>query len=176
MWDSGAVFFSDSSHLTSHVRKRGFDLERVVVRIRKVGEKAAFSMPEYQTEGASGMDVRACLGSPTVINPGEIRFIPTGLSISLPPGYEAQIRPRSGLAFRHGVGMVNAPGTIDSDYRGEIGVILVNWGKEPFWVRHGDRIAQMVISSVCRAELVVVEEELDATPRGAGGFGHTGTR
>ncbi len=114
--------------------------------------------------------------APTVINAGEIRFIPTGLSISLPPGYEAQIRPRSGLAFRHGVGMVNAPGTIDSDYRGEIGVLLVNWGKEPFCVRHGDRIAQMVIASVCRAELLVVEEALDQTSRGCGGFGHTGIR
>ena len=141
-----------------------------------MGEKAAFSLPEYQTEGASGMDVRACLDGSMVIDPGEIRFIPTGLSISLPPGYEAQIRPRSGLAFRHGVGMVNAPGTIDSDYRGEIGVLLVNWGKEPFSVRHGDRIAQMVIASVCRAELLVVEEELDQTPRGGGGFGHTGIR
>jgi len=139
-----------------------------------VGENRAFSMPEYQTEGASGMDVRACLEGPTVIHPGEIRFIPTGLSISLPPGYEAQIRPRSGLAFRHGVGMVNSPGTIDSDYRGEIGVLLINWGKEPFCVRHGDRIAQMVIASVCRAELLMVEEELDETPRGVGGFGHTG--
>lgn len=141
-----------------------------------MGEKAAFSLPEYQTEGASGMDVRACLDGSMVIDPGEIRFISTGLSISLPPGYEAQIRPRSGLAFRHGVGMVNAPGTIDSDYRGEIGVLLVNWGKVPFCVRHGDRIAQMVIASVCRAELLVVEEELDQTPRGGGGFGHTGIR
>ncbi len=141
-----------------------------------MGEKAAFSLPEYQTEGASGMDVRACLDRSMIIDPGEIRFIPTGLSISLPPGYEAQIRPRSGLAFQHGVGMVNAPGTIDSDYRGEIGVLLVNWGKEPFSVRHGDRIAQMVIASVCRAELLVVEGELDQTPRGGGGFGHTGIR
>jgi len=162
--------------LTSHICKRRVELDRVVVRIRKVGEKAAFSMPEYQTEGASGMDVRACLEGPTVIHPGEIRFIPTGLSISLPPGYEAQILPRSGLALRHGVGMVNSPGTIDSDYRGEIGVLLVNWGKEPFCVRHGDRIAQMVIASVCRAELLMVEEELDETPRGVGGFGHTGIR
>jgi dUTP pyrophosphatase len=139
-----------------------------------VGKKAAFSMPEYQTEGASGMDVRACLEEPTVIHPGEIRSIPTGLSISLPPGYEAQIRPRSGLALRHGVGMVNSPGTIDSDFRGEIGVLLVNWGKEPFYIRHGDRIAQMVIASVCRADLLMVEGELDETTRGTGGFGHTG--
>jgi len=152
------------------------DLDRIVVRVRQVGRKSAFSLPAYQTEGASGMDVRACLEEPTVIHPGEIRFIPTGLAISLPPGYEAQIRPRSGLAFRHGVGMVNSPGTIDSDYRGEIGVLLVNWGREPFWVRHGDRIAQMVIARVCRAELAEVEEELDETPRGVGGFGHTGIR
>jgi dUTP pyrophosphatase len=122
------------------------------------------------------MDVCACLEEPAIINPGEIRFIPTGLAISLPPGYEAQVRPRSGLALRHGVGMVNAPGTIDSDYRGEIGVLLVNWGREPFWVRHGDRIAQMVIARVYRAELTEVEGELDETPRGVGGFGHTGIR
>jgi dUTP pyrophosphatase len=162
--------------LTSHICKRRIDLEHVVVRVREVGQTAVSSMPEYQTDGASGMDVRACLEAPTVIDPGEIRLIPTGLSISLPSGYEAQIRPRSGLAFRHGVGMVNAPGTIDADYRGEIAVLLVNWGKEPFCVRHGDRIAQMVIASVCRAELLVVKEALDATPRGGGGFGHTGIR
>ena len=107
------------------------------------------------------------------MNPGEIRLIPTGLAVSIPPGYEAQMRSRSGLALNHGIGMVNAPGTIDSDYRGEVGIILINWGKEPFVVRRGDRIAQMVISRVYRADISETEN-LDATDRGTGGFGHSG--
>jgi len=119
------------------------------------------------------MDIRACVEGPVTLNPGEIRLIPTGLSISIPPGYEAQIRPRSGLSLNHGIGMVNSPGTIDSDYRGEIGIILINWGKDPFAVGRGDRIAQMVISRVTRAE-VLVAGDLDATDRGSGGFGHSG--
>jgi len=119
------------------------------------------------------MDLRAAVQGPVVLNPGDIRLIPTGVAISLPPGYEAQIRPRSGLALRHGVGMVNSPGTIDSDYRGEIGIILVNWGTKPFVVNRGQRIAQMVISKVYRASLQEVKA-LDETERGNGGFGHTG--
>jgi len=119
------------------------------------------------------MDIRACVDSPVTINPGEIRLIPTGLAVSIPAGYEAQIRARSGLALKHGIGMVNSPGTVDSDYRGEVGVILINWGKAPFVVRRGDRIAQMVISKVCRAE-VVATQELAPTARGTGGFGHSG--
>jgi len=119
------------------------------------------------------MDLRAAVQGPVVLNPGDIRLIPTGVAISVPPGYEAQIRPRSGLALRHGVGMVNSPGTIDSDYRGEIGIILVNWGRKPFVVNRGQRIAQMVISKVYRASLQEVKD-LDETERGNGGFGHTG--
>lgn len=105
--------------------------------------------------------------------PGDIRLVPTGLAVSIPPGYEGQIRPRSGLALRHGIGMVNSPGTIDSDYRGEIGLVLVNWGRTPFVIRRGDRIAQMVITLVSRAEVVEVDD-LEPTPRGEGGFGHSG--
>ena len=119
------------------------------------------------------MDIRAAVKDPVLLNPGEIRLIPTGLSVSVPPGYEAQMRPRSGLALHNGIGMVNAPGTIDSDYRGEIGIILINWGREEFTIKRGDRIAQMIITKVYRAELSEVDA-LDTTYRGQGGFGHTG--
>ena len=121
------------------------------------------------------MDIRACVEEPVTLSPGRIKLIPTGLALSIPPGYEVQIRPRSGLALKHGIGMVNGPGTIDSDYRGEIGIILINWGDAPFVVRMGDRIAQMVLSKVYRANLQIVAE-LDTTKRGKGGFGHSGVQ
>ena len=121
------------------------------------------------------MDIRASVRKTVFLNPGEIKLIPTGLAVAVPPGYEAQIRPRSGLALRHGIGMVNSPGTIDSDYRGEIGIIMINWGTAPYAVNRGDRIAQMVLSKVYRADFAEVED-LDATSRGRGGFGHTGTK
>jgi len=130
-------------------------------------------LPDYASEGASGMDIRACLESPVKLDPGQIKLIPTGLSLSIPTGYEVQIRPRSGLALKHGIGMVNGPGTIDSDYRGEVGIILINWGNAPFVVRMGDRIAQMVLAKVYRADFKCVAD-LDATQRGEGGFGHSG--
>jgi dUTP pyrophosphatase len=119
------------------------------------------------------MDIRAWTDGDIVLNPGDIKLVPTGLSISIPIGYEAQIRPRSGLALKHGIGMVNSPGTIDSDYRGEIGIIMINYGDKPFTVRRGDRIAQMIIARVCHAEILVVDD-LDSTARGDGGFGHSG--
>lgn len=130
-------------------------------------------LPSYQTDGAAGMDLRADVDGELVLPPMGRALVPTGLSIALPPGVEAQVRPRSGLAARHGVTCLNSPGTIDSDYRGEIRVILVNLGSEPFSVRRGDRIAQLVFASVLRASLRVVDD-LDETPRGDGGFGHTG--
>ena len=130
-------------------------------------------LPDYATDHAAGMDLRAAVREPVILEPGERALIPTGLRIALPPGHEAQIRPRSGLAVRHGVTMVNTPGTIDADYRGEIRVILINMGKEPFTVRRGDRIAQMVVAPVSRVAWMPVET-LDETSRGAGGFGHTG--
>ena len=133
------------------------------------------SFPAYASEGSSGMDIRACVDKPVTLQPGQIKLIPTGLAISIPTGYEVQIRPRSGLALKHGIGMVNGPGTIDSDYRGEIGVILINWGEDPFTVKMGDRIAQMVLSKVLRADLHQVTE-LDETIRGDGGFGHSGVQ
>lgn len=119
------------------------------------------------------MDIRACVQTPVILQPGGIRLIPTGLAVAVPRGYEVQIRPRSGLALKHGIGMVNAPGTIDSDYRGEVRIILVNWGNNPFEVKKGDRIAQMVLSKVYQAQWMQVEA-LDDTSRGAGGFGHSG--
>lgn len=131
--------------------------------------------PAYESAGAAGMDLRAALGpgETTVLAPGARALMPTALSLQLPEGFEAQVRPRSGLAARHGVTVLNAPGTVDSDYRGEVKVILVNHGQEPFSIRHGDRIAQLVIAPVTRATLVEVAA-LDRTERGAGGFGSTG--
>ncbi len=130
-------------------------------------------LPAYQTEGASGMDLRADIEMELSIPPMGRALIPTGIAVALPPGIEGQVRPRSGLAARHGVTCLNTPGTIDADYRGEIRVILVNLGDAPFPVRRGDRIAQIVFAPVVRAALRVVDD-LDATRRGEGGFGHTG--
>lgn len=130
-------------------------------------------LPRYESPGAAGMDIRACIDEPITLQPGESRLIPTGLRVAIPQGFEGQMRPRSGLALHHGVGMLNAPGTIDSDYRGEIAVILINWGSEPFTVHRGDRIAQMVISRVFQARIVEVAALLE-TARGQGGFGHSG--
>ena len=131
--------------------------------------------PRYETSGAAGMDLRARLATPVTLAPGQRALIPTGLRIELPAGFEAQVRARSGLAVKHGIGLVNGIGTIDSDYRGEIKVCLINWGEEPFTVSDGDRIAQMVVAKFVRAEIEVVEQ-LSDTERGKGGFGHTGMR
>ena len=150
-------------------------MDRIAVKIRRLEKSIDIPLPTYESEGSSGMDIRASVQKPVLLNPGEIKLVPTGLAVSVPPGYEAQIRPRSGLALHHGIGMVNSPGTIDSDYRGEVGIILVNWGNESFTVKRGDRIAQMVFSKVYRVDLVQVDD-LDATYRGQGGFGHTGLK
>ena len=131
------------------------------------------ALPQYATPQSAGMDLRANLDEPITLMPLERRLVPTGLRIALPVGYEAQIRPRSGLALKHGISLVNTPGTIDADYRGEIGVILINLGQEPFVVNDGERIAQMVITRHEQPTLVAVEV-LDETERGEGGFGHTG--
>lgn len=144
---------------------------KVLVTRSERAKDLSLPLPEYATPASAGVDLRASEGR--VIQPGERALIPTGLRVALPEGYEAQIRPRSGLALKHGITLPNSPGTIDADYRGEIGVILMNLGSEPFIVEPGDRIAQMVVAPVTR---VVWEEagELDATPRGEGGFGSTG--
>ncbi|MBN1625329.1 MAG: dUTP diphosphatase [Deltaproteobacteria bacterium] len=150
-------------------------MERIPIKIKRLGHNPDLPLPGYETEGSSGMDVRAAVESPVTLNPGEVKLIPTGFAVSIPPGYEGQVRPRSGLALRHGIGMVNSPGTIDSDYRGEVSIIMINWGQMPFTINRGDRIAQMVIGKVYRADLVDVNDSsLDATIRGAGGFGHSG--
>lgn len=143
------------------------------IRIRKKPGFEDFDLPRYMSAGAAGMDLRAAIESELKLRPGEIRFIPAGIYIALPPGFEAQLRPRSGLALRHGLSIVNSPGTVDADYRGEIGVIAVNLGKESIEISRGARIAQMVIQKVEKAEWREVEE-LDSTSRDSGGFGHTG--
>ena len=130
-------------------------------------------LPSYESREAAGMDIKAYLKEDMILQPGERSLVPTGLYIEVPSGYEAQIRARSGLAVKKGIGLVNGIGTIDADYRGEIKVALINWGQEPFVIHDGDRIAQMVIAAYTKAELVEVEE-LSETERGAGGFGHTG--
>lgn len=136
-------------------------------------EERDLQLPAYETEGSAGMDVRAALTDDTVIGPGEIVLIPTGFSIAIPRGFEVQIRPRSGLAVRHGITLINSPGTIDSDYRGEVKVPLINHGKVSYTVTRGARIAQMILAPVARAQFIEVSE-LDDTVRGTGGFGHTG--
>ena len=143
------------------------------VRITVEPHGQGLPLPAYETDHAAGMDLRAAISQPYVLGPGERTLIPTGIRIALPPGTEAQARPRSGLAIRHGISMVNAPGTIDADYRGELKVILINHGQEPFTIQRGDRIAQLVVAPVCRVAWEQLEH-LDETARGSGGFGHTG--
>lgn len=140
----------------------------------RVVNKGRHPLPEYATAHSAGLDLRANLDAPVTLAPGEYRLIPTGLYMELPEGTEAQVRPRSGLAFKHGITVLNSPGTIDADYRGEIGVLLINHGKQPFTVNDGERVAQLVISQYVRVGL---EENADlrASERGTGGFGHTGT-
>lgn len=143
------------------------------VLIKKLEHANDLPLPNYESVAAAGMDLRAAVASPIVIKPGERVLIPTGLQMALPEGYEAQIRPRSGLAIRNGITMLNTPGTIDADYRGEVKVIAINHGDEEFVVHHGDRIAQMVITPVTQFPVVEVSD-LDETERGQGGFGSTG--
>jgi dUTP pyrophosphatase len=139
----------------------------------RIVNRSGHALPAYETPGAAGMDLRACLEAPLLLEPGQRALVPTGLFVEIPIGFEAQIRARSGLAVKHGIGLVNAPGTIDSDYRGEIRVLLINWGQEAFRIEHGERIAQMVVAPVSRVRWEQVQE-LQPSERGAGGFGHTG--
>lgn len=147
----------------------------VQVRVKTLEHFAGLELPRYQTPGSAGMDLPAALpeDAPVTLQPGEWQLIPTGLAIALPEGYEAQVRPRSGLAAKFGISCVNTPGTIDADYRGELRVNLINHGREPFVVKRGERIAQMIIAPVVQAILEPVDS-LDETQRGAGGFGSTG--
>lgn len=143
------------------------------VRFQRLEHARDLELPSYATEHSAGLDLRAALDAPLTLQPGERTLVPTGLRMALPQGYEAQIRPRSGLALRNGITMLNSPGTIDADYRGELKVIVVNLGQEPFTIRHGDRIAQMVVARVTRIA-AIESETLDSTGRGGGGFGSTG--
>ncbi len=147
----------------------------VKVDIRQLPHAEGLALPAYQSAYAAGLDLLAAVpeNAPLMLSPGQRALVPTGLTIALPPGYEAQVRPRSGLAAKHGVTVLNAPGTVDADYRGEIGVLLINHGDAPFSIRRGERIAQLVIAAVVQAELVPASS-LSATERGSGGFGSTG--
>lgn len=142
------------------------------VKVKRVGA-VDVPLPRYQTALAAGMDLCAALEAPCSLEPGERRVVPTGLALAIPAGYEGQVRPRSGLAARHGIGIVNAPGTLDADYRGEVRIVLINLGREPYVIQPLDRVAQLVIAPVVRAELELADE-LDTTERGAGGYGSTG--
>lgn len=142
---------------------------------KRLAHGKGLKLPQYQTEDAAGMDLPAAVDEDDefIIECGEIEIIPTGLALAIPPGYEGQVRPRSGLAFRRGIGIINAPGTIDADYRGELKVALINLGTEPVAIKRGDRIAQLIIAPVAQAKIVEADELPDTT-RGEGGFGHTG--
>lgn len=150
-------------------------MKKVKIVLKKKEGCEDLPLPRYATSGASGLDLSADVSGEVVLKPGDIRLISAGIYISIPEGYEAEIRPRSGLALRHGISLVNTPGTIDSDYRGLVNLIMINHGKEPFIIRRGDRIAQMVIKEVVKADIEAADE-LDETARSHGGFGHTGTR
>jgi dUTP pyrophosphatase len=148
---------------------------RIRLPIQKLPEAADLPLPSYATDGSSGLDLLAAVDGDLTIQPGERKLTPVGIRVAVPPGYEAQIRPRSGLAAKYGISLVNTPGTIDSDYRGPVQVIVINLGAEPYTIRRGDRIAQMVICPVVKAKLVETPE-LPDTARGDGGFGHTGVQ
>lgn len=146
-----------------------------ILKIKRLENNADLPLPKYETSGSAGMDLLAAIAEPVTLHPGEIKLIKCGISIALEKGYEAQVRPRSGLALKNGITVLNSPGTIDSDYRGEVCVILINHSKQEFVITRGMRIAQMVIAKHEQAQIMEVES-LDETARGAGGFGSTGTR
>jgi dUTP pyrophosphatase len=149
-------------------------MEAVTIQIKKLPGSEDLSLPQYMTSHAAGMDLVAAVAGPEVLDPGKRSLVPTGIAIALPEGVEAQIRPRSGLAVKNGIGLLNSPGTIDADYRGEIKVLLINMGDESFTIRRGDRIAQIVFQRVLRGELLEVRV-LPVSGRNEGGFGHTGS-
>lgn len=151
-------------------------IETVTINIKRLSEEFSdIPLPEYETEGSSGMDIRAAVRSSIVIEKGKIGLVPTNLSVEIPVGYEIQVRPRSGLALKHGIAVLNSPGTIDSDYRGEVKIILMNLGEENFEIKRGDRIAQLVVAKTIHAKLNL-SNELNESKRNSGGFGHTGTK
>ena len=147
----------------------------ITVEVQRLPHAEGLALPAYQSAHAAGLDLLAAVpeDTPLTMQPGQRALVPTGLMIAVPPGHEAQVRPRSGLAFKHGVTVLNSPGTVDADYRGEVSVLLINHGDEPFTIRRGERVAQLVIAAVTQANLVVVAS-LSSTDRGSGGFGSTG--
>jgi dUTP pyrophosphatase len=149
--------------------------ERLIVHMMQLPNSAGIPIPHYQTEHSAGIDLYAAVDSEVVLEAGKWKLVPTGIAVAIPEGYEGQVRPRSGIALKHGIGMLNAPGTIDADYRGEIGIILFNFSEVPFTIRRCDRIAQLVFARIEKARLEQVDA-LSDTKRGAGGFGHTGVR
>lgn len=148
-------------------------MDKIEIKIKIKQGCEDLPAPRYMSQGSSGMDIYADVEGEVVLNPGEIKLVSAGFYMSIPERFEVQVRPRSGLAIKHGISIVNTPGTIDSDYRGLVGIILINHGKEPFSIKRADRIAQLVVNRVIQAEMVIVEE-LDETARAHGGFGHTG--
>lgn len=149
---------------------------KIIVKFKRISEEFDHIVePSYATEGSAGLDIRAALYNKLMLQPMQIEMIPTNISVEIPEGFELQVRPRSGLAVKHGIGILNSPGTIDSDYRGEIKIILINFSKEEFVIHPGDRIAQLVLSKVYKAEMKE-ESNLNHSKRGAGGFGHTGRK
>jgi len=151
-------------------------IEKVFVKIKRLNpDFNDIPLPSYSTEGSSGMDVRAAVADEIIINPGEVSLVPTNFSVEIPEGYEIQVRPRSGLAIKKGIGLLNSPGTIDSDYRGEIKIIMFNFGKEVFKILRGDRIAQLILAKYYYAKFIETTDLKDSG-RGEGGFGHTGQK
>jgi len=149
-------------------------MNKIKLNIKRISEKFNdIALPHYATEGSAGMDVRAAIDDKLTIKSGEVKLVPTNLKVEIPVGYEIQVRPRSGLALKHGIGLLNSPGTIDSDYRGEVGIIMSNFSKNDFVVNRGDRIAQLVLTSYSVADVIEVKA-LSDSQRGEGGFGHTG--
>ena len=151
-------------------------MEKIILNIKRIdSEFNDIALPHYATEGSAGMDIRAAINDELIINAGEVKLVPTNIKVEIPVGYEIQVRPRSGLALKHGIGLLNSPGTIDSDYRGEVGIIMKNFSEKDFVVKRGDRIAQLVLAKYSFAEVVEVDA-LSDSQRGEGGFGHTGKK
>jgi dUTP pyrophosphatase len=168
-WRGGSLLY-----FLQRLRNEPIEMNRVGVKIKILPHGNGLPLPLYATADAAGADLVAALDAPLILAPGERKDIPTGIAMALPPGWEAQVRPRSGLALRHGLTVLNSPGTIDADYRGEVRVILANLGSAPVTISRGERIAQIVVAPVSRADWQVVDD-LSATERGSGGFGSTGT-
>ena len=148
--------------------------EEIKIKLKRISDEFAdIDLPHYATQGSAGMDIRAAVKEEIVLYPGKVEMIPTNISVEIPVGYEIQVRPRSGLAAKHSLGLLNSPGTIDSDYRGEVKIIIMNFGKDNFKISRGDRIAQLIVSKIYKADIEEVKE-LNSSHRGEGGFGHTG--